>query len=231
MKGLNYSSEQAKRLILEAPDNTRRTFITMLVVTGILAVLLVLSWFASGNSWTCELDNTDVKHAYVCKELRAATSCRSISGPIRAEIMLDINSEVKASALVVCPFENAISEIRICYVLASIMSVLIGMMALSSESRKRADMHINSAYFLCALLAIAATFDLFSIWDSEVNNENLCTLTEEFEMEEGVTNEKLACGYTFYYLTAYIGYFAAFAMAVSAHQISKWKSTLTLDGL
>lgn len=225
------TSEQAKRLIFEAPDNTKKVLVILSAAFLALVVLLGLSYLGTGSSWTCELDSTDPKHNYICSELRVATSCRSLTGPIKAEILLDINSEVKASALVVCPWENAISELRLCFVLASMFTVLLGMLALSNESRKQAELHSNAAYFFALLLLISSTFDLFAIGDSSTNNYSLCTLTEEFQLEEGITGEQLACSYGLYSLTAYAGYLAAGLLLFAGLQVKEWRSTISLDGI
>ena len=192
-------------------------------------MLLALSYLGTGSSWTCELDSTDPKHAYICKQLRKDASCISLTGPISAEIILDINSEVKASALIVCPWENAISELRVCFVLGALLIVVLGIAALSQEDRKMAEVHVNSAYFFSLLLAIAAFFDLYAVQDSIANNYSLCTLTDEFAVESGVTGERMDCSHEIYRLTAYAGYICSFTLIIAALQVKNWRSGLAMD--
>jgi hypothetical protein len=66
---------------------------------------------------------------------------------------LNIKDEVKASALVifnyngifkaVCPWEIAVSELRVCFILLSVVCVLLGFYAIRSQSRKFADLVIK----------------------------------------------------------------------------------------
>ena len=97
-----------------------------------------------------------------------------MTGPLKAEIILDIQTQAKASANIVCPWENAMSELRICFDIGSLLVLVIGIAALIKESKELADMHINSAYFFGLLMGIAATFDFFAISDSKTNNFSLC---------------------------------------------------------
>ena len=230
MQRFQQSTEQAKRLILEAPDNTRKTIFALLTSLVLLCLLLLLSYLGTGTSWTCELDSNEPSHDYICKELRRAANCRNLSGPIRTEILLDINSQVKASAMIVCPWENAISELRICFILTSILTVLLGFFAISKESKRQAELHSSSAYFFCLLLAIASTFDLYSIADAETNNYSLCNLVDEFEVAEGVTGERMNCTFRIYEFTAYIGYLAAASVLFAGYQVNQWKSQISAEG-
>lgn len=158
-------------------------------------------------------------------------SCRTLTGPLKAEILLNINDEVKASAYIVCPWENAISELRICFALGSALVVIIGLLSLANEDKKLADLHVNSAYFFTLLLVISSTFDLFAVSNSNTNNYSLCNLTNEFQVEDGVTGERLSCTHDIYNFTAYLGYTAAAALLASSFYLKGWKDNLSLDGL
>ncbi|CAG9325051.1 unnamed protein product [Blepharisma stoltei] len=228
---IRFSSEDAKRLIFEAPDTTRRTLFVLLFTFVCLIIHIYCTYLGTANSWTCELDSTDPKHNYVCKELMQKASCSTLTGPLKAEILLNINDEVKASALIVCPWENAISELRICFALGSALVVIIGLLSLSNEDKKLADLHINSAYFFTLLLVISSTFDLFAVSNSNTNNYSLCNLTNEFSVEDGISGEYLSCTHDIYNFTAYLGYVAAVMLLASSYYLKGWRDNLSLDGL
>lgn len=62
-------------------------------------------------------------------------NCRTVSGPIQAEVMLNVDNEVQASALVQCPWEIAISELRICFALLSLLCTGIGLYAIRKKNK------------------------------------------------------------------------------------------------
>lgn len=229
MQGILQSTANTKRLIMEGSEKAKKTSIFLLVSGFSLLLLLALSYLGTGNSWTCELDNTDPKHAYICKQLRKDASCTSLTGPISAEIILGINNEVKASALIVCPWENAISELRVCFALGAILIVAIGIVALAQKDKQLADVHINSSYFFSLLLAIAAFFDLYAVEDSVSNNYSLCNLTDEFAVANGVTGERMECSHELYKITAYLGIICSATLITAAFQVKSWRGTLGLD--
>ena len=142
--------------------------------------------------------------------------------------MLNLNDEIKASALIVCPWENAISEIRVCFVLASLMIMVLSLSSISKEDKKLAELSINASYFFSLLLAIAGSFDLYAIEDSRANNFSLCNLTDHFALEAGVKGERMDCSHEIYSLTGYLGFICSFFVLNSALQLKSWKSSLGL---
>lgn len=228
MQGILQSTMSTKRLILEGSEKTKQTSIFLLIAGFGLLILLTLSYLGTGTSWTCELDNSDPKHAYICKQLRKDASCMSLTGPINTEIILDINSEVKASALIICPWENGISELRVCFILGALLTVILGISSLAKEDKKLSEVHINAAYFFSLLLAIAACFDLYAIEDSVVNNFSLCTLTEEFTVENGVSGERMECSHDIYRFTVYTGFVCSLLLIIAALQVKNWRSNLSM---
>ena len=135
MKGL---SEDAKRLILEAPDTTKRTSIFLLISLCLLFGGLIFSWIGMGDSWTCELDSSEETHAFICRDLRSIIGCRNISGPIRAEILLNVKGEVKASASMECSWDHAISELRVCFLLTAGLSSMKNISLPDKENEEEA---------------------------------------------------------------------------------------------
>lgn len=196
-----------------------------------LSLLLLVSFIGTGDSWTCELDSGEDRHDYICKELSKAVRCGNVAGPIQGEILLEIENEVKASAMLVCPWETAISEIRVCFVLLALCSTVIGMLGLINESRKQADLQNNTGPFFALLLIISSSFDLVAIRSANSENFNFCNLSDEFAVGEGIENERMECSYFMYYITAYLGFFCAFLVLICSVMVRKWKSGLSLDGL
>lgn len=228
MKGL---SEDAKRLILEAPDTTKRTSVFLLLSLVLLAGGLGLSWVGMGDSWTCELDSSEPTHDFICRDLRRIIGCNNISGPVQAEILLNVKGEVKASAYMECSWDHAISELRVCFLLIAGLAVLLGLHALSRESKKDADFFVQASYFFVFLMIMTSTFDIFAVSDSETNNQDVCNLRGAFEMAKGIEGERLQCTYDFYRTTAFYGYLCALSLLVSAVQVKNWTATLSLDDL
>lgn len=225
------STEQAKRLIFEAPDTTKRT---SLILVGTLLLILInlgLSFKGTGSSWNCELDSANPRQYYICKQLQRSASCRTLTGPLQAEIMINSNNEVKASAYIVCPWENAMSELRICFALGAGLSVFIGLLALMKEDKKLAEFHFNSVIFFSLLLGIAAIFDLLAVSNSKSNNFAMCNLTDDFKLEEGIVGERIECSHGLYELTGWIGWISTAALLTSGYFMREWKNNLSFDGL
>ena len=128
--------------------------------------------------------------------------------------------------MIVCPWENAISELRICFILGAVLTIVIGVTALTKEDKKHAEVHTNAAYFFSLLLAIAASFDIYAVEDSIVNNYSLCTLSDEFTVESGVTGERMHCSHNLYRITGYAGYICSLLLIVAALQVKNWKNNL-----
>ena len=223
------SKDQAKKLILDSPDYTRKAAITLLIALLVLSLHLILSFVGTDTIWVCEIDSKNPKHELICNKLMKSASCRNLTGPLRAEIILDIQTEAKASAEIICPWENAMSELRICFDIGGLLAIAIGVAALIKESRYLADMHINSAYFFSLLMGIAAIFDRFAINDSKMNNYSLCNWTEDINLGSGVTKEHLRCNYSVYEFTSYFGFLATVMVLMSSYMMKIWKRHLVLD--
>ena len=61
--------------------------------------------------------------------------------------MLNIENEVKASALIICPWEIAISELRICFTLLSMLCTGIGIYSVRKEDKNFAKTVYNCCNF------------------------------------------------------------------------------------
>ena len=77
---------------------------------------------------------------------------------IKAEVLLNVNNEVKASALAVCPWEIAISELRVCFILLSIICVFVGLFAIRKESKKTAELVKITLFLLIFIVLLRSYF-------------------------------------------------------------------------
>ena len=139
--------------------------------------------------------------------------------------------EVRASAYMECSWDHAISELRVCFLLSAGLAVLMGLHALSRESKKTAELFIQVCFFFVFLMAMMSTFDLFAVRDAQSNNQDVCTLSGAFEMAQGIEGERLECKYNFFRMTGYYGYLCAISLLISGLQVRIWKNNLSLDDL
>ena len=226
---MKFLGEDAKKLIFEAPDSTKRTSLFLILSLLLISGGLYLSFKGLGDVWTCELDSTQENFAFICRDLRSLLGCRNISGPVKAEILLNVKGEVRASAYMECSWDHAISELRVCFLLSSGLAILMGLSALLYTKRKNAEVFIQASYFFVFLLIMMSTFDLFAVRDASRNNEDVCTLSGAFEMAKGIEGERLQCDYEFYRMTALYGYVCAFSLILSGLQMKHWLLTSTPD--
>lgn len=226
---MNILGEDAKRLIFEAPDSTKRTSFFLIISLLLISGGLYLTYKGLGDVWTCELDSTQENFAFICRDLRSLLGCRNISGPVKAEILLNVKGEVRASAYMECSWDHAISELRVCFLLSSGLAIIMGLSALLYSRKKNAEVFIQACYFFVFLLIMMSTFDLFAVRDASRNNQDVCTLSGAFEMAKGIEGERLQCDYEFYRLTALYGYVCAFSLILSGLQMKHWLLTSTPD--
>jgi hypothetical protein len=96
-----------------------------------------MSLYTIRDVWQCELDENNKNQSHICKELRRTVNCKTtIAPPIRAEVLLNINNKIRASAFAFCGWDTAVSEIRFCFIFLSFVSLWYAYRALSSSSKK-----------------------------------------------------------------------------------------------
>ena len=109
-----------------------------------MILVLVSTWGTIRDYWICELDENNEHNHLICKELRRAVNCKTtIAPPIRAEVILRINNTIKASALAFCGWDTAISEIRTCFCILSLITIYLAWNAISTQSKKLAEIVIS----------------------------------------------------------------------------------------
>ena len=229
MFSLATSTDQAKKLILESPDYTRKAAIVLIISLLVTFTHLILSLIGTETDWSCELDQLDSKHEIICTKLLKSASCRNLKGPLRAEIILDIQTEAKASAQITCAWENAMSELRICFIIGCFLTNALGIAGLIKESRSLAELAISASYFFGLLLIISSLFDYLDIEDSKVDNFFLCSWNEDIDLGIGVTREHLNCSYSLYSFTAFWGVLNSLCLFIASYTTGVWKQHLVLD--
>lgn len=234
MENFQYSTEEElflhkKKLIENSKLKSQSTI--MVIVSGIcLLILITISISTVRDVWVCELDQNNSNQSHICKELRRAVNCKTtVAPPIRAEVLLRINNTIRASAYAFCGWDTAVSEIRICFVILSFLSIYFAWRALTKSSKKLAEIFSYSSFFFATLLIISSVFDYIQILDSKVNNYNLCNLIDEFKVETNVDSEMMECTYTSFHLTIIFSLLSSISLLTSSQLISNWSKTITKD--
>jgi len=195
-----------------------------------LFILLCISLSTVRDVWDCELDQENQSQIHICKELRKAVNCKTtVAAPIRAEVMLKINNTIKASAVAFCGWDTAVSEIRVCFIMLSFLSVYYAWTALKISSKKMARIFSYSSLFFAILLVISSIFDYIQILDSKINNYNLCNLIDEFKVESNVDSERMDCSFNLFYYTILFSILSVVSLVISSHTVSAWSKTISKD--
>ena len=141
MENFQYSTEDeiylhTKKLIENS--KLKNQSMGLIIVTFIfMLILLIISVLTIRDEWVCELDQDNPNLEGICKELRRSVNCKTtVAPPIRAEALLRINNTVKASAIAFCGWDTAVSEIRICFIILSFISIYFAWKAISKSSKK-----------------------------------------------------------------------------------------------
>ena len=234
MESFQYSTEDElylhKKKLIENDKLKSQSIYLVASTTVLLICLLVISILTVRDVWTCELDANDPNYSHLCKELRHSVNCKTtVAPPIKAEVLLRINNKVKASAVAFCGWDTAVSEIRICFIILSFLSVYFAWKALMISSKKQAEIFSYSALFFALLLIISAIFDFIQILDSKMNNYNLCNLIDEFKIEKNVDSEMMECSFNSFYWTIVFSMLSSILLLFSSSTVSDWAKTITKD--
>ncbi len=234
MQNFQYSTEEElyihKKQLLENSKYKNQATILTAVTSILLTFLLILSFLTVRDVWVCELDQNSENQSHICKELRRTVNCKTtIAPPIKAEVLLNINNTIKASAFAFCGWDTAVSEIRACFIILSFVSIYYAWKSLYISSKKLADIFSYSAVFFAILLLISSLFDYIQILDSKVNNYSLCNLIDEFKVEKNVNSERMECTYTSFYMTILMSILSAVFLVITSSVLSLWAKTIQKD--
>jgi hypothetical protein len=124
-------------------------------------MLLIFSFLTISDIWVCELDEENKNQSHICKELRRSVNCKTtIAPPIKAEVLLNINNSIRASAYAFCGWDTAVSEIRLCFIFLSFVALYYAVKALTTHSKKLCE--IVTYLLTIVLLFLAILFNTTS---------------------------------------------------------------------
>jgi hypothetical protein len=234
MENFQYSTEDElylhKKQLIENSKLKKQSTYLIIASTIFLMILLFISLGTIRDVWQCELDQTDPNYSHICKELRRTVNCKTtVAPPLRAEVLLRINNQIRASAIAFCGWDTAVSEIRICFIILSFISIYFAWKALVTSSRKVAEIFSYSSLFFAILLLISSIFDYIQIMDSKMNNYNLCNLMDEFKVEKNVDSEVMECSFTHFYSTIIFSLLSSIFLLISSQVLSAWSKTISKD--
>lgn len=234
MENFQYSTEEElylhKRKLVENSKLKSQATYLIITTTVCLIIMFIISIATIRDVWVCELDQNNSNYSHICKELRRTVNCKTtVAPPIRAEVLLKINNTIRASAYAFCGWDTAVSEIRVCFIMLSFLSIYFAWKALTKSSKKIAEIFSYSSLFFAILLLIASVFDYIQILDSKVNNYNLCNLVDEFKVEKNVDSEVMECTFTSFYLTIVFSILSSIFLLLSSQVVSAWSKTISKD--
>ena len=234
MENFQYSTEDElylhKRKLIENSKLKNQSTYLIVASTVCLLILFFISISTVRDVWICELDQNDSNYSHICKELRRTVNCKTtVAPPIKAEVLLRINNKIRASAVAFCGWDTAVSEIRICFIILSFISIYFAWKALLKSSKKIAEIFSYSSLFFAILLLISSVFDYIQILDSKMNNYNLCNLVDEFKVEKNVDSEIMECSFNMFYYTIIFSLLSAIFLLISSQFISAWSKTISKD--
>ena len=234
MESFQYSTEDElylhKKKIVENSKLRSQSIYWIIATSFFLFILLSISISTIKDVWVCELDQESQNQIHICKELRKAVNCKTtVAAPIRAEVMLKINNTITASAVAFCGWDTAVSEIRVCFIMLSLLSVYYAWTALKKSSKKMAQIFSYSSLFFAILLIISSIFDYIQILDSKLNNYNLCNLIDEFKVGSNIDSERMECSFNLFYYTILFSILSVISLVISSHSITAWSKTISKD--
>ena len=162
--GISYSTEQEKdiesRSVKHSYELRDKAVRFIQCQAGVLSSVLVLSLFTLRDSFSCNGSFAE------CDQIRSKLTCKA---QLVSPMSLNFNvgsSKINANVSILCGWETATSQIRVCIVLCAIYATYQAYNAARYEQRKTTDSYLQSVGFLSFLLATTAFFDALSIVDS-----------------------------------------------------------------
>ncbi len=136
----------------------------------------------------------------MCKKFREEFNCRTtVATPINMLLSIRIDYDAELLFKAQCAWDAASSELRMAFVMTTIILVLIGFSGVSDEDLRRAEIYLYGGLFLSILLLISAFFDMVLIRDSKADNFSVCEARDTLPKE--IQPQRLECSYLRYYMT------------------------------
>jgi hypothetical protein len=123
----------------------------------------------------------------------------------------------QAFVSVLCSFETATSQIRICIVLCALYATYLAYTAAKQESRKIVDTYLSAVAFLSFLLVTTSCFDVLAIFDSQNDNFTMCSLSHGSHLTQW-TKQGTPCSFLHFWLIS-IFCFASAIIVYMSHNI------------
>lgn len=234
MEEYQYSTEEEiflhKKRLLENSTLKKYSKIYVLLSFISLSLLLFSSLFTIRDSWICSLDYFFNQYNSVCQELRKSVNCRTtLASPIKAEVFLRINNSKLISSVAFCGWDTAVSEIRICFLILSFVSIYIAIKAFNISSPQLCNIFSYCSMFFAILLVITSCFDYIQILDSQNDNYNMCNMRDQFKVRDTYTSEQVNCSYGVFYTTILFSLLSAVLLLISSCFIDKWAKSIPQD--
>ena len=107
-----------------------------------------------------------------------------------------------ANVSIMCGWEPATSQIRVCLVLCALYATYLAYDAAWTENRKMVDNYLQSVGFLTFLLITTAAFDLLSIMDAQNDNYTTCNLEHGHKLAQWMPTGNNPCSFLWFYILA-----------------------------
>ena len=134
---------------------------------------------------------------------------------------------------VLCGWEPATSQIRVCIVLSALYATYLAYQAASTENRKMTDNYLSSVGFLSFLLATTALFDVLSIMDSADDNFSTCQMEHVSPLKEFVSSstQLSPCSFLWFWLIPAFCMMSSIVVYLSQHVMTQFRKSIAIDGL
>lgn len=230
---INYSTEQEKdmesrsvKYAYQLRDNSVK-FIKYQAAS--LLGVLTLSLFTLRDSFTCTGSFDE------CDTIRSKLSCKAqLVSPISLQFNVSVSHSKGAYVSVMCGWETATSQIRVCIVLCALYATYLAYEASTKENRKMTDTYLSSVHFLAFLLATTSFFDILSIVDSQGDNYSTCHMEHGSKLKEWTSTSQNTippCSFFWFWLLPVLC-FASAGIVYKSHTImTQFRKSIAIDGL
>lgn len=193
-------------------------------------VHLGLSLFGTEDWSGCEEEASDLIRKKICEDFMRNVNCKKLERPVKGQIVMEDKMGKKTVGEVLCGWENAMTEIRICFDFGCLLAVGTAIAALCKKSRYLAELSLNGSYFFVLLLTVVSLFDYLAVQESKTANFLLCTLDEELD-SNGITTKNLIFSYTLFNFTVFWGFFTSLCLVFTSYLIRAWIKIESIEKL
>ena len=191
-----------------------------------LTIVFCLSLYTLRDSFSCSGSFEE------CNEIRSKISCKAhLVSPIMLHFPVESQLVSNAAVSVMCGWEPATSQIRVCIVLSSLYATYLAYQAASQENRKITDTYLQAVGFLSFLLATTSLFDVLSITDSQQDNFDTCSQTANSRIAQFTNSEHPPCSFLWFWLISGFTMLSALVVFSSYNVMLNFRKSIAIDGL